>query len=147
MSRTYRTADHYTEWKIRIGERDSWSKRWDYTDPRCIARMRNGTHSYHSNKIDPRSYKVSSWREYTGDTKVMAKRAARRNAKILIKIEAHIIMQEVWDEFWEELWSMDVDVDNDNWYEVLPFDQDWEMESYREEYDYYYYRDSWDRYY
>lgn len=105
MSRTYRTADHYTEWKIRIGEKDSWSKRWDYTDPRSIARMRNGTRSYHSDKIDPRSYKVSSWREYTGDTKVMAKRAARRNAKILVRLESFIIMDEIWQDEQALMWE------------------------------------------
>ena len=95
MSRTKRNASRWFEIRFKLGDPLFPEDNTKFFDGRYQAKMRNGMHSYHSNKIDPRTYKVLSWKEYGRDTKVMAKRAVRRNAKILINLETPIIMDEV----------------------------------------------------
>lgn len=151
MGKTKRNAGHWFENKIKNKDQcDLGNLWWDYTNPRCIQRIRSKSETFYSQRLDPRTLKPLGWKEYESDYKAKSKRNARRAAKILVRIEAHIIMQEVWDDYWADMWSKDEE--DDDWYENHPFNQDWEMDSYREEYDYYYdcdydYRDPWDLYY
>ena len=125
MSKTKRNASRWMESRFKLGDPayPKWNE--DFFDGRYQAKMRNGNHSYHSDKIDPRTYKVSSWREYGRDTKVMAKRAARRNAKTLVRFESLIIM----DELWEDLWDLMI---ADDWYDedMMDFDFSYSDEAY-----------------
>lgn len=149
MGKTKRNAGHWFENKIKNKDQcDLGNLWWDYTNPRCIQRIRRNSKTYYSQKLDPRTLKPLGWKEYDSDYKAKSKRNARRAAKILIKTEAHIIMQEVWEDYWADMWSMD----EDDWYEDYYFDHDWEMDFYREEYDFYYryvndLEDPWDFYY
>lgn len=128
MSRTYRTASIWMETRFKYGDSQYPEENEShYFNGRYQAKMRNGNHSYHSEKIDPRTYKVSSWRGYGRDTKVMAKRAARRNAKTLVRFEALIIM----DELWEDLWDLMI---ADDWYDEDMMDFDFSYSD--EDYDY-----------
>ena len=125
MGKTKRNASRWMETRFKLGDPRFPEDNAEFFDGRYQAKMRNGTHSYHSNKIDPRTYKVSSWREYGRDTKVMAKRAARRNAKTLVRFEALIIM----DELWEDLWDLMI---ADDWYDEdrMGFDFSYSDEAY-----------------
>ena len=142
MGKTRRNAGNWFENKIKNKDQcelgNLW---WDYTNPRCIQRIRRNSKTFYSQKLDFRTLKPLGWKEYDSDYKAKSKRVARRAAKILIKIESHIIMQEVWDDYWVDMWSM---CEDDGWYENHSFVQNWEMDSYREEYDY---QDPWDLYY
>ena len=57
----------------------------------------------------------------------MAKRAARRNAKILVKLEAFIIMDEIWQDEQELMW------DDDDYYMDFDFGYFDEVWDYPEE--------------
>ncbi len=150
MGKTRRNAEHWFEDKIKNKDQcDFGNIWWDYTNPRCIQRIRRKSETFYSQKLDPRTLKPLGWKEFYSDYKTKSKRNARRAAKILIKIESHIIMQEVWDDYFQDMWSM---CEDDGWYENHSFVQNWEMESYREEYDYQYgyeedLKDPWDFYY
>ena len=149
MGKTKRNAGHWFENKIKNKDQSELGNLWwGYTNPRCIQRIRRSSKTYYSQKLDPRTLKPLGWKEYDSDYKAKSKRNARRAAKIMVRIEAHIIMQEVWDDYWANMWSMD----EDDWYENHSFVQDWEKDSYWEEYDYQYGyeedpRDPWDFYY
>lgn len=107
MSRTYRTAPVWMETRFKYGDSQ-------YPEDN-ESHYFNGR--YHSIKLDPRSYKVVQYREHIGNTKVMAKRAARRNAKILVKLEAFIIMDEIWQDVQALTW------DDYDWYDFRDFDE------------------------
>lgn len=112
MGKTKRNANRWMETRFKYGDSQYPEENEShYFNGRYQAKMRNGNHSYHSDKIDPRTYKISSWHEYDRDAKVMAKRAARHNAKILVRLEAFIIMDEIWQEY------RAVMLDDDVWYE------------------------------
>lgn len=108
MSRTKRNASRWFEIRFKLGDPRFPEDNAEFFNGRYQAKMRNGMHSYHSNKIDPRTYKVISWKEYGRDIKVMAKRAVRRNAKILIILETSIIMDEVWQDEQILMWEDEV---------------------------------------
>ena len=127
MGKTKRNASRWMETRFKYGDPrfSMWNE--DFFDDRYQANMRNKTRNYYSMKIDPLSYKVISWREYGSDTKVVAKRAARRNAKILVKLEALIIMDEMWQDFMEMMRE-----DDDDWYDedYMDFDYSYSDEAY-----------------
>lgn len=142
MGKTKRNAGHWFENKIKNKDQSELGNLWwDYTNPRCIQRIKRKSETFYTQKLDPRTLKPLGWKEYDSDYKAKSKRNARRAAKILIKIESHIIMQEVWDDYWADIWSM---CEDDGWYENHSFVQNWEMDSYQEEYDPEY---PWDPYY
>ena len=65
-----------------------------YFNGRYQNKMRNGNHSYHTEKIDPLSYKVASWRDYGHWAKRDARQAARHNAKLLmVKLTNEILLE------------------------------------------------------
>lgn len=114
-----------------------------YFNGRYQAKMRNGNHSYHTEKIDPLSYKVASWRDYGRDMKVLAKRKARHNAKLLIVKFTNEILLEIQMDLEDQL------IDDD-WYDedMMGFDYSYSDEAYdyaerrrQEEMD-----ECWDRY-
>lgn len=117
MGKTKRNAGHWFENKIKNKDQcDLGNLWWDYTNPRCVQRIRRKSKTFYSQRLDPRTLKPLGWKEYESDYKAKSKRNARRAAKILVKIEAHTIMQEVWDDYWADMWSMD----EDDWYENHP---------------------------
>lgn len=127
MGKTIRRASSWMETRFKFGDtRYPEENETHYFNGRYQNKMRNGTRSYYSEKIDPLSYKISSWREYGRDTKIMAKRAARRNAKILVRLEALIIMDELWQDLMEMMWE------DDDWYDedTMGFDFSYSDEAY-----------------
>jgi hypothetical protein len=128
MSRTHRTASIWMESRFKWGDPNHPQENEShYFNGRYKAKTRNGSQSYHSNKIDPLSYKVASWKEYNSDVKLMAKRSARRAAKILVKKTTLTILLEIQINL-EELM-----IDYEDWYhtdESIGFDFTYSDEAY-----------------
>ena len=126
MSRTKRNASHWFEIRFKLGDPRFPEDDFEFFDGRYQAKMRNGMRSYHSKKIDPRTYKISTWKLYGRNAKLKAKRAARHNAKILIILETFIIMDEVWQDEQILMWE-----DEDQYYDgLMSFDYSYSDEAY-----------------
>ena len=143
MARTKRNASRWMESRFKLGDTQYPEENEDFFDGRYQAKMRNGNHSYHAEKIDPLSYKVASWREYGKWAKRDAHQAARHNAKLLmVKLTNEILLEIQMD--------LEDQLIDDDWYDedMMSFDFSYSDEAYdyaeqrrQEEMD-----DYWDRY-
>lgn len=126
MGKTKRNVSRWMETRFKYGDPSfpKWNE--DFFDSRYQNKIRNKNHSYHTEKIDPLSYKVASWREYGNWAKPLAKRAARHNAKLMIIKLAHTIMDEIWQDEQKLMWE------DDDWYDDHPmsFDFSYSDEAY-----------------
>ena len=125
MARTKRNASRWMETRFKLGDTQYPEENVEFFDGRYQAKMRNGNHSYHTEKIDPLSYKVASWREYGKWAKPLAKRAARHNAKLLmVKLTNEILIEQMQD--LEDLWT------EEQWYDedMMDFDFSYSDEAY-----------------
>ncbi len=105
------------ETRFKLGDTQYPEENVEFFDGRYQAKMRNGNHSYHTEKIDPLSYKVASWREYGKWTKPLAKRAARHNAKLLmVKLTNEILLEIQMD--------LEDQLIDDDWYDDHPMNFD-----------------------
>jgi hypothetical protein len=126
MSRTHRQASIWMETRFKFGDPGyPQENKTRYFNGRYQAKIRNGNHSYYTKKIDPLSYKVASWREYGRDIKMLAKRRARHNAKLLIIQMTHEILLEQQLDL-EELWAEQDRYDED----YMGFDFSYSDEAY-----------------
>ena len=125
MARTKRNASRWMETRFKLGDPRYPEDNVEFFDGRYQAKMRNGNHSYHTEKIDPLSYKVASWREYGKWAKRDARQAARHNAKLLMVKLTNEILLEIQMDLEDQL------IDND-WYneDMMGFDFSYSDEAY-----------------
>ena len=135
MGKTKRNASRWMETRFKLGDTQyPEENETHYFNGRYQAKMRNGNHSYHTEKIDPLSYKVASWKDYGRDMKVLAKRRARHNAKLLIiKLTKEILMEiqmdledQLIDDDWYEKGMMEIE----DWHNDMCFDIRYSDEAY-----------------
>ncbi len=125
MARTKRNASRWMETRFKLGDPRYPEDNVEFFDGRYQAKMRNGNHSYHTEKIDPLSYKVASWREYGKWAKRDARQAARHNAKLLmVKLTNEILLEIQMD--------LEDQLIDDDWYDedMMDFDFSYSDEAY-----------------
>jgi hypothetical protein len=109
MGKTKRNASRWMETCFKLGNPRFPKDNVKLFDGRYQNKMRNKNHSYYSTKIDPLSYKVISWKECGNWAKSDARKAARHNAKLLVK-------EFINETFIEEMMDLSEQLIDDDWY-------------------------------